>query len=164
DSTAMPAHVHHFYLENFYDKNTFAHGNLSVLETPITLADIPGPVYHVATREDHIAPAASVYNGARQMTGADVRFVLSGSGHIAGVVNPPAAQKYQFWTGADLSAATLEGWMAEAEETPGSWWTDWDTWLAERSGRKVNAREPGKTLGVLEAAPGAYVKVRFDQQ
>ncbi len=164
DSTSMPAHVHHFYLESFYDKNLFAHGELSVLDTPITLADIPGPVYHVATREDHIAPAASVYTGARKMTGANVRYVLSGSGHIAGVVNPPAAGKYQFWTREDLSPETLTDWMAEAEETPGSWWTDWDKWLAERSGRKVAAREPGKKGGVLEAAPGSYVKVRFDQQ
>ncbi|QHQ37378.1 class I poly(R)-hydroxyalkanoic acid synthase [Algicella marina] len=164
DSTAMPAKVHHFYLENFYDENTFAHGDLSVLDTPITLADIKGPVYHVATREDHIAPAASVYAGARQMEKAKVRFVLSGSGHIAGVVNPPAAGKYQFWTAPDLSPVSLQDWMETAEETPGSWWTDWDEWLSERSGRMVNARTPGAKLGTLEEAPGAYVKVRFDKQ
>ncbi|NNU81212.1 class I poly(R)-hydroxyalkanoic acid synthase [Halovulum dunhuangense] len=164
DSTSMPAKVHHFYLDHFYDDNDFAEGRLSVLDTPVTLADIRGPVYHVATKEDHIAPADSVYRGARRMTGADVRFVLSGSGHIAGVVNPPAAQKYQFWTNDDLSSDELSRWMAEAEEHPGSWWTDWDAWLAARSGRKVPARQPGAVHGVIEPAPGRYVKVRFDQR
>ncbi|MSU88347.1 class I poly(R)-hydroxyalkanoic acid synthase [Rhodobacteraceae bacterium 2CG4] len=164
DSTAMPAKVHHFYLDHFYDDNDFASGRTRVLGTPVTLADIKGPVYHVATREDHIAPAASVYRGARLMTKAKVRFVLSGSGHIAGVVNPPAAQKYQYWTNEDMSHADIAEWMAAAEETPGSWWPDWDKWLAARSGRKVNAREPGKTLGALADAPGEYVRVRFDKR
>ncbi|MEM8787585.1 MAG: class I poly(R)-hydroxyalkanoic acid synthase [Pseudomonadota bacterium] len=164
DSTAMPAHVHHFYLKNFYDENTFARGQMSVLGTPVRLSDIKAPVYHVATKEDHIAPAASVYRGARMMTGAKLRFVLSGSGHIAGVVNPPAAQKYQFWTNDDLSPKSLEDWLAEAEETPGSWWVDWDAWLAAKSGRKVKARTPGAVLGVREPAPGRYVKTRFDRR
>ncbi|MEO0387932.1 MAG: alpha/beta fold hydrolase, partial [Pseudomonadota bacterium] len=164
DSTAMPARVHHFYLENFYDDNAFAKGEMSVLDTPITLADITGPVYHVATREDHIAPAPSVYRGAQRMTGADVRFVLSGSGHIAGVVNPPAAGKYQYWTRDGLDEAALSDWLSGAEETKGSWWVDWDGWLAKRSGRKVNARPPGAKLGAVEPAPGSYVKVRFDKR
>jgi len=164
DSTAMPARVHHFYLEQFYEDNAFANSTLSVLGTPVTLADIRGPVYHVATREDHIAPADSVYRGARMMTGADVRFVLSGSGHIAGVVNPPAAGKYQYWTNADLSDPELSNWLSGAQEMPGSWWPDWDAWLKERSGRMVNARKSGKMLGQIEAAPGAFVKVRFDQR
>ncbi len=164
DSTSMPAHVHHFYLENFYDRNSLARGRLSVLGRPITLADIKGPVYHVATKEDHIAPAASVYHGARQMAVANVRFVLSGSGHIAGVVNPPAAGKYQYWTNEDLSPDTLEEWLAKTEERPGSWWVDWDQWLSAKSGRQVKARAPGKVLGTLEPAPGAYVKVRFDKR
>lgn len=164
DSTAMPAKVHHFYLENFYDENNFARCRLEVQGTKIELKDITGPVYHVATKEDHIAPAASVYRGARQMTGADVRFVLSGSGHIAGVVNPPAGGKYQFWTNPDMSAETLEGWLKGAEETPGSWWPDWDAWLKPMSGRQVPGREPGKVLGVVEPAPGRYVKVRFDKR
>ena len=164
DSTSMPARVHHSYLENFYDRNRFAKGEMSVLDTPITLSDIKGPVYHVATKEDHIAPAESVYRGARMMSGAKVRFVLSGSGHIAGVVNPPAAQKYQYWVNEDLSAETLEDWANNSEERPGSWWVDWDEWLAPQSGRMVNAREPGKVLGVVEPAPGRYVKVRFDKR
>lgn len=163
DSTSMPAKVHNCYLESFYDRNLLAKGQLSVLDTPISLQDIKGPVYHVATKEDHIAPAASVYRGARQMTNAEVRFVLSGSGHIAGVVNPPAAGKYQFWTNDDMSAETLPEWLEGAVESPGSWWTDWDKWLSQRSGRMVDARTPGATLGQLEPAPGRYVKVRFDR-
>ena len=164
DSTAMPARVHHFYLENFYEKNLFVKGGLKVLGTPVELSDIRGPVYHVATKEDHIAPAPSVYRGARTMTGADVRFVLSGSGHIAGVVNPPAAGKYQYWSSKDRRPKTLETWMKKASETPGSWWPDWDQWLAAHSPRKVPARQPGRVLGTIEPAPGAYVKVRFDQR
>jgi len=163
DSTAMPARVHNFYLEQFYIRNAFAKGELEVKGGPVTFADIKGPVYHVATKEDHIAPAHSVYRGAKEMTGANVRFVLSGSGHIAGVVNPPAAEKYQFWTNPDMTPATLEAWLRTAEETPGSWWVDWDAWLKKRSGRLVAARTPGAVLGVIEEAPGSYVRVRFDK-
>jgi polyhydroxyalkanoate synthase len=163
DSTAMPARVHNFYLERFYIRNAFAKGELAVGGVPITLADIGGPVYHVATKEDHIAPAASVYRGAKEMTAADVRFVVSGSGHIAGVVNPPALGKYQFWTNPDMSAPALDDWLRGAEETPGSWWVDWDAWLKKRSGRLVAARAPGARTGVIEPAPGSYVRVRFDR-
>jgi len=163
DSTAMPARAHRFYLEQFYIRDAFAKGTLSIRGTPITLSDIKGPVYHVATKEDHIAPAASVYRGAKEMTHAKVRFVLSGSGHIAGVVNPPVLQKYQFWTKPDMSAAAVEEWLDGAEETPGSWWPDWHDWLKERSGKLVAARTPGATLGAIEAAPGSFVRVRFDE-
>lgn len=163
DSTAMPARVHQFYLEQFYVRNAFAKQCLMVGGEKATLSDITVPVYHVATKEDHIAPAASVYRGAKEMTQADVRFVMAGSGHIAGVVNPPVLGKYQFWTNPDLSAPDLETWAKGAEETPGSWWPDWDAWLKTRSGRQVAAREPGATLGVIEAAPGSFVRVRFDR-
>lgn len=162
DSTAMPAKVHSFYLDQFYVRNAFAKGQFSIRGEPVRLSDIKGPVYHVATREDHIAPAASVYRGAKEMTGADLRFVLSGSGHIAGVINPPAVGKYQFWTNPDMSGGELANWLEGAEETPGTWWGDWDAWLAKKSGRKVAARVPGAVLGVIEPAPGAYVKTRFD--
>ena len=138
----MPARAHRFYLEQFYIRNAFAKGELSARGTPITLADIKGPVYHVATREDHIAPAASVYRGAKEMTQAKVRFVLSGSGHIAGVVNPPVLGKYQYWTNPDMSKPTLEDWLQDAEETPGSWWPDWHAWLQARSRAQVPARSP----------------------
>ncbi|MFQ8430117.1 PHA/PHB synthase family protein [Amaricoccus sp. W119] len=163
DSTAMPAKVHGFYLQQFYVRNALAQGAFSVRGVPVTLSDIKGPVYHVATREDHIAPAASVYRGAKEMTGADLRFVLSGSGHIAGVVNPPALGKYQFWTNPDMSGAELDNWLPAAEETPGSWWVDWDAWLGKHSGGMVPAREPGAVHGVVEPAPGSYVKHRFDK-
>ncbi len=162
DSTAMPAMAHRFYLEEFYIRDAFARGELKVDGVPITLGDIKGPVYHIATKEDHIAPAASVYRGAKEMKKAKVRFILSGSGHIAGVVNPPVQQKYQFWTNDDLSAPSLEEWLKGGEETPGSWWPDWDAWLKARSGRMVPAREPGAVLGAIEPAPGSYVRVRFD--
>jgi polyhydroxyalkanoate synthase len=164
DSTAMPAHVHHFYLDQFYIHNALAKGTLRVLDTDISMADITVPVYHVATREDHIAPANSVYRGAQMMTGAKVRFVLSGSGHIAGVVNPPAAEKYQYWTAQKLEAPDVETWRAKAKETAGSWWPDWNKWLHAQDRRKVEARVPGAVNGVIEDAPGSYVRVRFDQR
>ena len=164
DSTAMPAKVHHFYLDQFYTKNLFAKDELKIDGSPVRLADIHVPVYHVATKEDHIAPATSVYGGARMMTGADVRFVLAGSGHIAGVVNPPAAEKYQFWTNKDMTPETMDAWLEGAKETEGSWWPDWDKWLKKRSGKLVEARAPGAVNGVIEPAPGAFVKLRFDQR
>ncbi len=163
DSTAMPARVHQFYLEQFYIHNAFAKGELEISGGMVKLSDIKVPVYHIATKEDHISPPDSVYRGAKEMTGADVRFVLAGSGHIAGVINPPSLGKYQFWTNPDMGHDTLEAWLKGAQEAAGSWWPDWDAWLKERSGRLVAAREPGAKLGVLEPAPGAYVKVRFDQ-
>lgn len=163
DSTAMPAHVHHFYLEQFYINNAFAKGQLKVLDTAVTLADINVPVYHVATREDHIAPPGSVYRGAQMMTGAKVRFILSGSGHIAGVVNPPEAGKYQYWTQASLKAGDIDTWRETAKETAGSWWPDWDKWLRKQSPKQLQARQPGQVHNPIEAAPGSFVKVRFDR-
>ena len=164
DSTSMPAQVHHFYLERFYNENAMACGDLSVQGGKIDLADIKLPIYHLASREDHIAPAASVYRGARLLEGAKNRFVVAGSGHIAGVVNPPALGKYQHWVRDDMEADNLETWLHTAKEVPGSWWPDWDNWLAKQSGRKVNARVPGEKTGVIEPAPGSFVRVRFDQQ
>ena len=163
DSTAMPAKVHRHYLESCYLNNAFAKGEFEVAGKPVLLSDIKGPVYHIATVEDHIAPATSVYRGARQMKGADVTFVLSGSGHIAGVVNPPKLEKYQYWVNTDLSPESLEAWKDAADMTAGSWWPHWDQWLADQSKKQVKGRVPGAKLGVLEDAPGSYVKVRFDQ-
>ena len=96
------------------------------------------------------------------MENADVRFVLAGSGHIAGVVNPPASKKYQYWTNPDLSAGEMEAWQEKAEETAGSWWPDWDGWLSGFSAKDVPGRKPGAKLGVVEPAPGRYVATRFD--
>ena len=163
DSTAMPAQVHHHYLENCYLNNAFVNGDFMVKGEQILMSDIKGPVYHIATVEDHIAPASSVYRGARQMTSADITFVLSGSGHIAGVVNPPVLEKYQYWVNTDLSPESLEDWKSKADSTAGSWWPHWDKWLAEHSKKQVKARKPASTLKAIEDAPGSYVKVRFDQ-
>ena len=117
------------------------------------------PIYELSTKEDHIAPASSVFIGSK-LFGGPVRFVLAGSGHIAGVVNPPAKKKYQFWSGAP--AASLAEWMAKAAETPGSWWSDWAAWLAALSGPKLPARDASTgPLKPIEDAPGTFVKERL---
>ena len=164
DSTAMPARVHRYYLEEFYIHNRFTKGELDVRDETLGVEDIAGPVYHIATVEDHIAPAASVYRGAKQMKKSDITFVLSGSGHIAGVVNPPSAGKYQYWVNTDLTATELDQWREDAQMNAGSWWPHWSDWLAGQSSKQVKARAPGKVLGTLCDAPGTYVAVRFDQR
>ena len=162
DSTCMPARVHHFYLDNFYNANRLALGEMKLAGEVLDLKTVKLPQYHVATKEDHIAPPQSAFRGAKLLGGRDNTFVLSGSGHIAGVVNPPAAGKYQFWTRKGMAGETLEDWARGTSETAGSWWPHWDAWLAKRGGGMVAARQPGATLGVVEPAPGRYVKVRFD--
>jgi polyhydroxyalkanoate synthase len=164
DSTCMPARVHHFYLDNFYNDNRLALGEMHLAGEHLDLSKVKLPVYHVATKEDHIAPPQSAYRGAKLLGSRSSTFVLAGSGHIAGVVNPPAMKKYQHWTRKGMAGPTLEEWMKGAEEQPGSWWPHWDKWLSGRSKKMVPAREPGATLGVIEDAPGRYVKVRFDQR
>ncbi len=162
DSTRMPAANHNFYLREFYHDNKLALGKMSVSGVRLDLKKVTLPIYELAAREDHIAPAKSVFIGSR-LFGGPVEYVLSGSGHIAGVVNPPPADgkkhKYQYWT-SSKKADTLEDWLANAEETPGSWWPHWGKWLAARSGAMVPARRPGETLGVIEDAPGSYVKAK----
>ncbi len=162
DSTGMPAKLHLYYLRRFYMENAFADKGFEMFGEEISPADVKVPVYHVATKEDHIAPAKSVFRGVQMLSNSASRFVLSGSGHIAGVVNPPAAGKYQFWTGDVAEYADLNAWLDAAEETAGSWWGDWDNWLKKRSGKKVLAREAGAVTGVLEDAPGSFVRDRFD--
>ena len=164
DSTCMPARVHHFYLDNFYNANRLANGEMKLAGEHLDLSKVRLPVYHLAAKEDHIAPPHSAYRGAKLLGSRAATFVLAGSGHIAGVVNPPALKKYQHWTKKGLAGWTLEEWMKGAEEQPGSWWPHWDKWLAGRTKGMVPAREPGATLGVIEDAPGSYVKVRFDQR
>ena len=162
DSTGMPAKLHLNYLRQFYMENAFAKGEFDLLGERVTPKDTIIPIYHVATKEDHIAPAASVYRGVCMLENAKSRFVLSGSGHIAGVVNPPVAKKYQYWTGELEAQKTLAEWLDAADETAGSWWGDWDKWLKKRSGKKTEARAPGAVSGVLEDAPGSFVRDRFD--
>jgi polyhydroxyalkanoate synthase len=158
DSTRMAAANHNYYLREFYNENRLARGELSLAGARLDMHKVKLPIFELATKEDHIAPARSVYTGA-QLFGGDVEFVLSGSGHIAGVVNPPDKVKYQYWTNAKR-AKTLEQWMASAKEHPGSWWPHWAEWLHEHSGEWTVPREPGEKLGVIEDAPGAYVKAK----
>jgi polyhydroxyalkanoate synthase len=159
DATRMPAANHSFYLRNFYLENNLARGKLAIDGTSLDLKKVKLPLYNLATREDHIAPAKSVLFGSKYF-GGPVRFVLSGSGHIAGVVNPPDKQKYQYWTGPKPAGADLDQWLAKAEEHPGSWWPDWLAWLKAHDPEEVEARVPGGALEPIEDAPGSYVKVR----
>ena len=162
DATRMPAAMHSYYLRNMYQKNLLVQpGALTLDGVPIDLRKIGIPVYLQAGKEDHIAPAKSVYK-ATQIFSGPVRFMLAGSGHIAGVVNPPRNKKYQHWLNeTQHNPPTLEEWRAGAQEFPGSWWHDWDKWLSAKSGPKVPARVPGAGgLPAIEDAPGSYVKVR----
>ena len=160
DATRMPAANHSFYLRNCYLENKLAAGEMEVGGVRINLRKVKAPIYNLATREDHIAPAPSVFLGSRSF-GGPVRFVLTGSGHIAGVVNPPARQKYQYWTGGKPTGG-LDAWIDKAKEHQGSWWLDWQTWLEGLDGRRTKKkRVPGGTrLKPLEDAPGSYVQVR----
>ena len=159
DSTRMPAANHSFYLRQFYHENRLARGEMTLAGTRLNLSKVKLPVYELATKEDHIAPAKSVFIGSK-LFGGPVTFVLAGSGHIAGVINPPGDKvKYQYWTN-DKRAATLEAWFEGATEHPGSWWPHYAEWLAKHSGDKVAPRTPGTRLGVIEDAPGSYVKVK----
>ncbi len=160
DSTRMPSAMHSFYLRNMYLENNLSKpGGITLDGVPIDLSKITVPTYMISCKEDHIAPWVSTFEGTK-LFGGPVKFVLSASGHIAGIVNPPAANKYCYWTN-DKGAKTTEEWLAGAEEHAGSWWTDWDAWLKPMSGAEVPARKPedGK-LKVLENAPGSYVKMR----
>jgi polyhydroxyalkanoate synthase len=163
DSTRMPAKMHSFYLRNMYMKNLLkVPGGIEVGGVPIDLSKVKMPSYFISTVEDHIAPWRSVYLGSRAL-GGPVRFVLGGSGHIAGIVNPPSANKYCFWTNAE-NPATPDEWQASAARHEGSWWTDWEKWIAEQNKHEmVPARVPGDgKLKPLESAPGSFVALRLD--
>ncbi len=163
DATRMPAKMHSFYLRNMYQRNLLAQpGGLELAGEKIDLRKIKIPVYLQASREDHIAPFRSVYK-ATQLYSGPVRFMLAGSGHIAGVINPPRAKKYQHWVNdIKTNPPSVEEWMQGATEHPGSWWEDWDKWLSKKSGAKVKARVPGDgKLKPIEPAPGSYVKKRI---
>ena len=160
DATRMPAANHSFYLRNCYLDNRLARGKMVIGGAPLDLNDVKIPIYNLATREDHIAPARSVLLGSR-FFGGPVRFVLAGSGHIAGVVNPPQKIKYQHWIGPKPSGDDLERWLSQATEHPGSWWPDWLGWLKQQEAAEVPARQPGGgVLTPIEDAPGRYVKAR----
>jgi polyhydroxyalkanoate synthase len=159
DSTRMPAANHMFYLRNCYLDNKLSKGQMVIDNVQLDLGEVTIPVYNLATREDHIAPAKSAFLGSK-FFGGPVKYVLAGSGHIAGVVNPPGKPKYQYWTG-DAPVGNLDRWMSTATEHPGSWWPDWIEWIKAQAGETVPAREPGGgVLTPIEDAPGSYVKVR----
>jgi polyhydroxyalkanoate synthase subunit PhaC len=156
DSTRMSPTNHSFYLREFYHENRLARGQMTIGGVKLDLSKVKLPIYELCAREDHIAPAKSVFLGSR-LFGGPVTYVLAGSGHIAGVINPPGKPKYQYWTN-DKKAATLEAWIEGASEHAGSWWPHYADWLARYSGGKVPARAPGARLGTIEDAPGSYVK------
>ena len=159
DTTRMPEKMHLFYLRECYKNNALSKGKMMLGNVKLDLSRVMLPVYLQSAKEDHIAPYRSVYKATKLFKGPK-RFILAGSGHIAGVINPPGAKKYQYWTNENLPDA-IEGWLKGATEHPGSWWPDWDNWLSKLSGSKVSARKPGDgNLKVLGSAPGSYVRVK----
>lgn len=159
DATRMPAANHSYYLRNCYLDNRLSTGSMVIDDTLLDLSKVKVPIYNLATREDHIAPAESVLYGS-QFFGGPVKYVLAGSGHIAGVVNPPAGGKYQYWTNDNLKAGSVAEWIKGAEEHKGSWWPDWLQWLQSIDNERVAARPVGDVLPPIEDAPGSYVRVR----
>jgi len=164
DTTRMPEKLHLSYLRQCYKENALATGKMKLAGESLDLSKVKVPVYLQSAKEDHIAPANSVFKSVN-LFGGPVRFIIAGSGHIAGVINPPAAKKYQYWTNDGFAkkggAKTIEAWRKGSTEHAGSWWPDWDNWLSALSGDKVPARQPGDgELKVLGDAPGTYVKVK----
>jgi polyhydroxyalkanoate synthase len=159
DSTRMAAANHSFYLRNCYLNNTLSQGKMELGGKRLSLKDITIPIYNLATREDHIAPAKSVFVGS-SLFGGPVQYVLSGSGHIAGVVNPPDKTKYQYWTNGP-AVGNYDDWVETAKETPGSWWPHWQKWIESLDEDRAPARKPGgAALNAIADAPGRNVMVR----
>jgi polyhydroxyalkanoate synthase len=161
DSTRMPATMHSFYLRSMYQRNLLKEpGGITLGGVPIDLRKVRVPLYFLSTREDHIAPWKSTYAGTQLVSGP-ARFILGGSGHIAGVINPPQAKKYCYWTNEQLPKDP-EQWLAGAARHEGSWWDDWAKWVAQFTGKQVPMRKPGGgKLKPIENAPGSYVKLRI---
>ena len=160
DATRMPAANHSYYLRNCYLDNNLSKGEMEIAGVTLDLHKVAVPIYNLATREDHIAPAKSVLYGS-QFFGGPVKYVLAGSGHIAGVINPPSKPKYQYWTGEKPTGSNVESWLKTATEHPGSWWPHWLEWLKAQDEKMVPARKiGGGKLKPTEAAPGSYVKVK----
>jgi polyhydroxyalkanoate synthase len=159
DSTRMPARMHSFYLRNMYIHNRLGKpGGITLRGVPIDLSKVKTPAYFISTVEDHIAPWKTTFAGS-QYLGGPVRFVLGGSGHIAGIVNPPAAKKYHYWTN-EAAAESADAWFAGATQHAGSWWNDWQAWIGKQNGDddKVPARRPERAI---EDAPGSYASLRL---
>jgi len=157
DSTRMPAAMHAYYLRNMYQENKLIVPNaLELAGVPIDLRKIKTPAFLLSTKEDHIAPWKSTY-AATQIYRGPIKFVLSASGHIAGVINPPGKSKYGHWENAKLPKSP-DDWLAAAKYVDGSWWPTWEKWVGKYAGGEVDARQPGDgKLKVIEDAPGAYV-------
>ena len=164
DATRMPAKMHSFYLRNMYMKNLLGvPGGIELGGIPIDLSKVKVPAYFISTADDHIAPWKTTYLGAKYL-GGKVRFVLGGSGHIAGIVNPPAAGKYQHWTN-DALPGSPEEWFETAKQAPGSWWPDWQAWMEMQNGPDtVAARTPGAGLKEIGDAPGSYAMLRLSSR
>jgi polyhydroxyalkanoate synthase len=159
DATRMTEANHSYYLRNCYLENNLTKGRMAIGGERLDLSQVTVPVYNLATREDHIAPAKSVFNGAK-FFGGEMRYVLAGSGHIAGVVNPPEKQKYQFWSG-PRPHGEFADWLEQAKPAKGSWWPDWLHWLTQQAPEKVPARKPGNAkYPPICDAPGEYVRVK----
>ncbi len=166
DSTRMPALMHSFYLRNMYQKNMLVKpGGIKLKDVPIDLRNITVPTYILSTREDHIAPWKSTFIATKLYKGL-IKFVLSASGHVAGVINPAGKSKYSYWTYdndiKDWGRMTPDGWFKDAKEHQGSWWPNWLDWQKKFAGAKVEARKPGNSkYKPIEDAPGSYVKVKY---
>jgi len=160
DSTRMPAAMHSYFMRSMYIENRLREpGGVTLAGVPIDVTRVSTPAYILSTREDHIAPWKTTYQSTQLFSGP-VKFVLGASGHIAGVVNPPAKDKYGYWTNA-ANPPDAEAWLAGAHEHRGSWWPDWERWLRGHGGGRVAARRPGDgKLEPIEPAPGSYVKVQ----
>jgi polyhydroxyalkanoate synthase len=162
DSTRMPAKMHKWYLRNLYLHNNLVKpGKIVINDTPIDLGEIKTPAMFISTVDDHIAPWKSTWMGAQKL-GGPVKFVLGGSGHIAGIVNPPEANKYGYRVTTTKLPKDAEAWAAKAKQHEGSWWPAWDKWVGKYASEKVAARTPGDhDLKVIEDAPGRYVKAKI---
>ena len=159
DSTRIPRANHSFYLRNCYLENNLTRGEMVIDGVKLNLKNVTIPIYEIAAKEDHIAPARSVFIGAKYF-GGPVKYVLGGAGHIAGIVNPPEKDKYQYWMGGP-PVGSYDDWVKSATEFKGSWWPDWLAWLTQQAPRKVPAREPGGgVLTPVGDAPGEYVRVK----
>jgi len=162
DSTRMPATMHSFYLRNMYMNNRLREpGGITLAGVPIDLSKVKVPTYFISAIEDHIAPWKTTFEGPKVLAGKS-RFVLAGSGHIAGMINPPTVSKYGYWTN-DAKVDAADEWLDGATQHEGSWWPDWRDWLKTYLGGEIAPRIPGKgKLRALEAAPGTYARIRAE--
>jgi polyhydroxyalkanoate synthase len=159
DATRMPAANHSFYLRNCYLENKLTKGEMTIDNVRLDLKKVTVPIFNLATREDHIAPAVSVFLGSKAF-GGPVEFVVAGSGHIAGVVNPPSKPKYGYWTG-PVNGQGYEDWLGKAAEHKGSWWPHWFEWVERQAPERVPPHMPGEGhLPALCDAPGTYVRMK----